>query len=117
MEHDRFILSHPSPLGGGGAGGGGQRRDRCSYDMRRNLMTILRVGLVQLNSQHDVAANMAAIERLVGDAAARGARFVMLPEYAPYLGPDAGYLASAEPIPGPLTERFAALARRHDIYL
>jgi predicted amidohydrolase len=80
-------------------------------------MTILRVGLVQLNSQHDVAANMAAIERLVGDAAERGARFVMLPEYAPYLGPDAGYRASAEPIPGPLTERFAALAQRHDIYL
>lgn len=80
-------------------------------------MATLRVGLVQLNSQHDRAANLAAIERLVGEAAARGARFVMLPEYAPYLGPKAGYQEGAEPVPGPLTDRFAALARRHDIYL
>ena len=80
-------------------------------------MTTLRVGLVQLNSQHDRAANLATIERLVAAAAARGARFIMLPEHAPYLGPQAGYREGAEPIPGPTTERYAALARRHGIYL
>jgi predicted amidohydrolase len=80
-------------------------------------MAILRIGLVQLNTQSDRAANIAAIERLVGEAAARGARFVMLPEHAPYLGPTEGYQEGAESIPGPLTDRFAALARRHGIYL
>ncbi len=80
-------------------------------------MTTLRVGLVQLNSQHDRAANLAAIDDLVAAAAARGARFVMLPEHAPYLGPQAGYQDGAEAIPGPTSERFAALARRHGIYL
>jgi deaminated glutathione amidase len=80
-------------------------------------MAILRVGLVQLNSQHDRAANLATIDGLVGEAAARGARFVMLPEHAPYLGPKAGYQEGAEPIPGPTTERYAALARRHRISL
>jgi predicted amidohydrolase len=80
-------------------------------------MTILRVGLVQLNSQHDRAANLATIETLVGEAAGRGARFVMLPEHAPYLGPQAGYQEGAEAIPGPTSERYAALARQHGIYL
>ena len=80
-------------------------------------MATLRVGLVQLNSQHDRVANFAAIEGLVAEAAGRGARFVMLPEHAPYLGPKEGYQAGAEPIPGPTSMRYAALARRHGIYL
>lgn len=80
-------------------------------------MTILRVGLVQLNSRHERAANLDAIERLVGEAAARGARFVLLPEHAPYLGPAAGYQEGAEAIPGPTSARFADLARRHGLYL
>ncbi len=80
-------------------------------------MTILRVGLVQLNSRHDRAANLDAIDSLVAEAAGRGARFVLLPEHAPYLGPADGYQAGAEAIPGPTSARFAALARRHGVYL
>jgi predicted amidohydrolase len=80
-------------------------------------MTILRVGLVQLNSRHDRAANLDAIEGLVAEAAGRGARLVLLPEHAPYLGPAAGYQGGAEAIPGPTSTRFAALARRHGVYL
>lgn len=80
-------------------------------------MTALRVGLVQLNTRHDREANLASIEQLVGEAAARGARFVLLPEHAPYQGPKSGYQEGAESIPGPTSARFAALARRHGIYL
>src|SRR5437660_1709508 len=80
-------------------------------------MAVLKFGLVQLNTWSDVQENLTATERLVGEAAERGARFVMLPEYAPYLGPAEGYQESAETVPGPLTERYAALARRHGIYL
>lgn len=80
-------------------------------------MAMLRVGLVQLNSQHDRAANLATIDRLVGEAAERGARFVMLPEHAPYLGPQRGYQEGAETIPGPTSDHYAALARQHGIYL
>lgn len=80
-------------------------------------MARLTVGLVQLNSQHDRAANLATIDDLVARAAGRGARFVMLPEHAPYLGPQAGYQAGAEPIPGPTSDHYATLARRHGIYL
>ena len=80
-------------------------------------MARLTVGLVQLNSQRDRVANLATIEDLVARAAGRGARFVMLPEHAPYLGPQAGYQAGAEPIPGPTSDHYAALARQHRIYL
>jgi len=84
---------------------------------RRAAMTILRVGLVQLNSRHDRAANLDAIAGLVAEAAGRGARLVLLPEHAPYLGPADGYQEGAEAIPGPTSARFAELARRHGVYL
>jgi predicted amidohydrolase len=77
----------------------------------------LRVALVQLNAGSDKNANLAKIERFVGEAADAGARLVALPEYVTYLGPKEGFAEAAEPIPGPTTERFSRLARKHGIYL
>jgi deaminated glutathione amidase len=77
----------------------------------------IRVAAVQLNSRDDKAANIAAAEAAIGRAAELGARLVVLPELWTYLGPEAGNLANAEPIPGPVTERLAALARRHQLTL
>jgi predicted amidohydrolase len=77
----------------------------------------LRVALIQLNSGSDKDANLAKIDRFVGEAADAGARLVALPEYVTYLGPKEGFAAVAEPIPGPTTERFSSLARQHGIYL
>ncbi len=77
----------------------------------------LRVGLVQMNSQSDKEQNLATAERLIDEAAAKGARLVGLPEYVSYLGPKELHEENAEPIPGPTTERFAAKARQHGIYL
>ena len=78
---------------------------------------MLRVGLVQMNSRSDKEANLATAERLIDEAAERGARLVGLPEYVSFLGPKDLHEANAEPIPGPTTERFAAKARQHGIYL
>jgi deaminated glutathione amidase len=78
---------------------------------------LLRVGLVQMNSRSDKEANLATAERLIDEAAERGARLVGLPEYVSYLGPKDQHEANAESIPGPTTERFAAKARQHGIYL
>lgn len=62
----------------------------------------------------DLAANVAAAEAAVREAAARGARIVALPELAtlPYFCGDvpAPYRAWAEPADGPLARRFSALA-------
>ena len=77
----------------------------------------LRVGVIQMNSGSDKAANLDTAERLIDEAAARGARLVALPEYVSFLGPKEAHPQQAEAIPGPTTERFAAKARQHGIYL
>ena len=78
---------------------------------------ILRVAVVQMNSQDDKAANVETALALIDRAAGTGARLVALPEVWTYLGPDAGNHDAAEPIPGPTIERLAERARRHGIYL
>ena len=71
----------------------------------------LRVALVQLDAGADPEANVETAAALADDAAAAGARLVALPEYLQFRGSDDGYRASARPIPGPWTDRFAAVAR------
>jgi len=61
----------------------------------------LRVGAVQLNARADRAANLATADRLVREAAARGAQLVVLPEKWTVLGSGAQLRAGAEPIDGP----------------
>lgn len=77
----------------------------------------LSVALVQLDARDDVAANIERAVALADEAAAGGARFVALPEYLQYRGADAGYRASAQSIPGPITEAFREVARRHDAWI
>ncbi|MBA2757251.1 MAG: carbon-nitrogen hydrolase family protein [Chloroflexi bacterium] len=75
------------------------------------------VALVQLDATEDVAANLERAAALADQAAQAGARLVALPEYLHYRGPDAGFRASAQPIPGPLTDPFADVARRHKTWI
>ncbi|RIK43211.1 MAG: hydrolase [Chloroflexi bacterium] len=77
----------------------------------------MRVGLVQINTREDKTANLQRAEELIDAAAARGARFVALPEYVDYLGPKDDTAPDAETIPGEMTARFGAVARRHNIWL
>ncbi|MDF2759063.1 MAG: hydrolase, carbon-nitrogen family protein [Thermomicrobiales bacterium] len=77
----------------------------------------LNVAIIQMNSQDDKQANIAAALDLVDRAAATGARLVALPEVWPYLGPDDVSRDQAETIPGPITELLAQRARRHGIYI
>jgi len=77
----------------------------------------LPVALVQLDATDDIAANLERATALTDRAAQEGARLVALPEYLHYRGPDAGFRASAQPIPGPLTQPFADVARRHKTWI
>jgi predicted amidohydrolase len=99
----------------------------------------LRVGLIQMNGKiYDKKYNLAQAEKLIRQAAARGARLVCTPEVAlqgyarvseelcaPGVSLDdpklvaerAKILAAAEPIPSPSTNRFAALARELGIWI
>ena len=48
------------------------------------------VGVLQMTSTGDVDANMDAVQRLVREAADRGAQLVLVPECFSYLGPEKG---------------------------
>jgi deaminated glutathione amidase len=77
----------------------------------------LPVALVQLDATDDVTANIERAVALADDAAAAGARLIALPEYLQFRGPDDGFRASARPVPGPLTDPFAAVARARDAWI
>lgn len=82
-----------------------------------NPADLLRVAVVQMNSQDDKTTNIDTALDLIDRAASTGARLVTLPEVWTYLGPDNGNHDAAEAIPGPTVERLADRAQRHGIYL
>lgn len=61
-------------------------------------------------------ARRAAFVPLIEDAARQRADFVVLPEVVTF-GGGSTYASVAEPVPGPSTEFFGALARKHNLYL
>ena len=77
------------------------------------------IGLIQDDATSDVAANVARAERLVRDAAQRGAQIVCLKELfnAPYFckSQQSDRFDLAEPIPGPSTLAMQRLARELSI--
>ena len=81
--------------------------------------TELRIAALQMNSGADVAANIAAIEAGVTQAAASGVRLLLLPENALFMGAkERDKLAVAEDFKaGPCQQRMADLAREHRIFL
>jgi len=72
---------------------------------------------IQFQVGNDKAANLARAEDLVRAAARAGAALVVLPELFSWGGPRDQERTAAEPIPGPTTERCAALARALRIHL
>lgn len=79
-------------------------------------MTKFIAAAVQMDSQDDKMANLAAAEGYIREAAARGARLVVLPESMNYIGRDMAQ--EAEAIPGGTTfQRLSGLARELDLWL
>ncbi|MCL4466157.1 MAG: carbon-nitrogen hydrolase family protein [Chloroflexi bacterium] len=70
----------------------------------------MKIGLVQLNSTADKAANLAQAEELVARVAVEKADLVLLPENFNHRGTDEENAAAAEPIPGPSSEWARKLA-------
>ncbi|UTI65714.1 carbon-nitrogen hydrolase family protein [Paraconexibacter antarcticus] len=77
----------------------------------------MRAAAVQLNATDDPDRAQATAERLVREAAARGATLVVLPEKWPALGTTAILRAAAEPLDGPRGRWAAALAQELGIDL
>ncbi|WP_083384656.1 carbon-nitrogen hydrolase family protein [Cupriavidus sp. USMAHM13] len=72
----------------------------------------IKVAALQLDSRQDRQANLAALEQGILAAAADGARLIVTPEYSDVRGDSAALQAAASTVPGPVSERIAALARR-----
>lgn len=80
----------------------------------------MKIGLVQLNSGGDVAANLAQAETLVCEAAGHGAELIALPEvmHLRVGGERVGqYAQEAQSIPGATTDRFGVLAKELGVTL
>lgn len=89
--------------------------------MARTKRKTWKLGLVQMSCTADVAANVRKAEERIAEAAAAGARLVCLQELfaSLYFCQDLehDWFRLAEPVPGPLTERFAKLARKLKVVL
>ena len=80
----------------------------------------MKVACAQFRHDGDRAASLKRAIEWVGRAAEGGADLVFFPELAcdfffPQVRADASYFDWAEPIPGPMTERFQAAAAEHRI--
>lgn len=78
----------------------------------------MKATLIQINSQDDKAANLAAMERLIDEVMDKEAPdLIVFPEYCAYLSADpAAQRASGEPFPaGESFRRIAAKARAHKV--
>jgi predicted amidohydrolase len=62
-------------------------------------------------------ANLRSFEPLIEDAARQKADLVVLGETLTYPGTGRNYTEMAEPMPGPSTEFFGALAKKHGMYI
>lgn len=82
-------------------------------------MTTLTLAAIQLTSTPRIADNIAAMQKLVAQAAAAGANWVLLPEYWAIMGlRDADKLAHAEPYgAGILQTALAQAGQQHQIHL
>ncbi|HYJ61578.1 MAG TPA: carbon-nitrogen hydrolase family protein [Actinomycetota bacterium] len=78
----------------------------------------MRVAVCQLNAgREDVDANVATAVGLLAEAAAGGADLAALPELWPHYGSRRVAGEIAAPIPGPLTDPIAAVAREHGMWV
>lgn len=80
---------------------------------------MLRASVIQLNTQSDKPANLAAIDRAVRASIAHDRPdWVQLPEHCEWLGGSSGAAAVAEPASGgPTWSLLSALAREHRVWI
>jgi predicted amidohydrolase len=75
------------------------------------MTSTVRAAAVQLNSTEDIERNLATADRLVRDAARRGAELVLLPEKWNVLGTPEAMAAAAQALDGPASLWARGIAR------
>ena len=74
-------------------------------------------GIIQLSSTRDVERNLQKSRELAAQAAAQGAKWLLYPENAPYLGKDREKLSVAETIDGPIVKAYQEIAKTHGCWV
>ena len=77
----------------------------------------MRIAIAQVNATRDIDHNLARCADLAKRAADQGARWILFPENAPYLGRDRDKLAVAQPLDGSMVEAFQTLATTHKSWI
>ena len=78
----------------------------------------MRIGLGQMNTQDNKAANLASAEKLIDDLAKKQARLIMLPEYFNFLGPEEEMADNAESLDDSASlDLVRRKAREYKIYI
>lgn len=77
----------------------------------------MKAAVVQLQVTEDIAANLSTSLDLVRQAAEAGAEIIVLPEAVDYWGDKEGVSQIKSDVPGPVSDRFAAAAREHGVWL
>lgn len=81
----------------------------------------MRVAVVQLNTQDDLAANLVRVRHWIAHAAAAGAQLVALPENFAYMGEDAKRRELAERLdgafPGMILSALSESASKHGVWV
>ncbi|KAI9118798.1 hypothetical protein K1719_010243 [Acacia pycnantha] len=78
----------------------------------------VRVAAAQMTSVNDLAANFATCSRLVKEAALAGAKLLCFPEAFSFVGAkDGDSVKIAEPLDGPIMQKYCCLARESSIWL
>ncbi|XVE75291.1 hypothetical protein DITRI_Ditri12bG0083000 [Diplodiscus trichospermus] len=78
----------------------------------------VRVAAAQMTSVSDIASNFSTCSGLVKEAVSAGAKMLCLPENFSYVGAKAGdSLLIAEPLDGPIMQKYCSLARESGIWL
>lgn len=80
-------------------------------------MKQIRVAAIQLSPSHHPNDNLARARHWISEAAKAGAKLVSLPEAFVYRGPSDAKQLFATPIPGPVTDELASLAREYGVWL
>jgi predicted amidohydrolase len=70
-----------------------------------------------MRSDGDVERNLDLAERLLREAADGGAELAALPEYLEYMGPASRRPEVASPVPGPVTDRLASVAKERSMWV
>lgn len=77
----------------------------------------VKVALINMNSHLDMPANLAKASSYIAEAALQGAKWIVLPEMFPYLGPAKNFWGISEEENGSLYQKLSQLALRHKVTL